>query len=417
MSPELNLNLLSDGFIDNLIQDLRIANCVDGASSNFTKREMIQMFVRQNPQARRMISQLILKQIGLTRTDVVHCPIASFGNFNTTCMSNHHKSSIRKNTQAARIPKGPGSEVSHLSTSLIESSKPSFIIHPEECAAFSKSSPVRWLPDHCWNSMTDLQKNDFFQHISLSSKMTCPILFDPKCFGMLGQCMDRAVVGHGPRQILVLVGIHGNEPCGVEAAKLILQRQQVLCISDGAAAWGGITAQDLASARPCNKDEDCENESSLRWFPLAELYDKVTVEFLVGNPKALECNQRFLKRNLNRLFEVEKLCNDVEAEIEGYQYELQRARIVAESIQESNVILDIHSCSSDSPPFALPSSIDVSEELAASLPVKYVIESLVHNTAGGGTTLDFALSKQIPGVCVECGKHGKKILVRCFLHL
>jgi len=253
--------------------------------------------------------------------------------------------------------------------------------------------------------MTDLQKNDFFQHISLSSKMTCPILFDPKCFGMLGQCMDRAVVGHGPRQILVLVGIHGNEPCGVEAAKLILQRQQVLCISDGAAAWGGITAQDLASARPCNKDEDCENESSLRWFPLAELYDKVTVEFLVGNPKALECNQRFLKRNLNRLFEVEKLCNDVEAEIEGYQYELQRARIVAESIRESNVILDIHSCSSDSPPFALPSSIDVSEELAASLPVKYVIESLVHNTAGGGTTLDFALSKQIPGVCVECGKH------------
>jgi succinylglutamate desuccinylase len=144
---------------------------------------------------------------------------------------------------------------------------------------------------------------------------------------------------------------------------------------------------------------------SVSWIPLNQIFEDISVEFLVGNPKALECQQRFLKRNLNRLLDLETLCDDETAKREQFEYELQRARILAESIRESDVLLDVHSCSSDSPPFALPSSTDVSEELAASLPVQYVVESLVHQTAGGGTTLDWALACDIPGVCVECGRH------------
>ena len=42
-------------------------------------------------------------------------------------------------------------------------------------------------------------------------------------FGKEG--VDRVVLGHGPRRVLILVGIHGNEPCGVESVKMFLQRK------------------------------------------------------------------------------------------------------------------------------------------------------------------------------------------------
>lgn len=138
---------------------------------------------------------------------------------------------------------------------------------------------------------------------------------------------------------------------------------------------------------------------------LDELFDRLTIEFLVGNPAALENNTRFLKRNLNRLFDIHTLCDDERAEDEGYNYELQRARIITESIRNADFMLDVHSCSSDVGTFALPSSMDLSEELAEYLPVKYVVESLAHMTLDGGTTLDCALLHNVPSVCVECGQH------------
>jgi hypothetical protein len=60
---------------------------------------------------------------------------------------------------------------------------------------------------------------------------------------------------------------------------------------------------------------------------------------------------------------------------------------------------------SDVGSFALPSSMDLSEEMAECLPVKYVVESLAHMTLDGGTTLDCALLHGVPGICVECGQH------------
>ena len=99
------------------------------------------------------------------------------------------------------------------------------------------------------------------------------------------------------------------------------------------------------------------------------------------------------------------LCDDESAEEEGYKYELQRARLIAESIRDAEFVLDVHSCSADVGSFALPSSMDLSEKLAEQLPVKYVIESLVHATVDGGTTLDCGLLHDVPGVCVECGQH------------
>lgn len=186
--------------------------------------------------------------------------------------------------------------------------------------------------------------------------------------------------------MLVLVGIHGNESCGVEAMKLMLQRK-ALFTGDA-----NVQAQDL--------------DINDNWKqPIDVLFEELTMEILIGNPKAVERNTRFLKRNLNRLFDIHDLCDDSSAEEEGYTYELQRAKLIAESIREADFILDIHSTSADVGSFALPSSMDLSEELAECLPVKYVIESLVHMTLDGGTTLDCALLHAVPGICVECGQH------------
>ena len=207
-----------------------------------------------------------------------------------------------------------------------------------------------------------------------------------------GKGIDRVVLGNGPKKVLIIVGIHGNEPCGVEAVKLILQRK-ALFLGDA-----NVKARDL--------------DLNDNWTQtLDEFFSSMTIEILIGNPKAVEKNTRFMKKNLNRLFDIHLLCNDEIAEEEEYTYELQRAKLIAESIRSSDFVLDIHSTSADVASFALPSSMDLSEQLAECLPVKYVVESLAHMTLDGGTTLDFALLHDVPGICVECGQHSHPDIV------
>jgi hypothetical protein len=201
-----------------------------------------------------------------------------------------------------------------------------------------------------------------------------------------GKGMERVVLGNGPKRVLVLVGIHGNEHCGVEAVKIMLQRKALF------SGDADVKAQDL--------------DVNDNWKqPMDELFDRMTVEILLGNPQAVEMNTRFVKKNLNRLFDIHMLCNDASAEEEGYINELQRAKLIAESIRCADIVLDIHSTSADVGSFALPSSMALSEQLAECLPVKYVVESLAHMTLDGGTTLDCALLHDVPGICVECGQH------------
>ena len=56
-----------------------------------------------------------------------------------------------------------------------------------------------------------------------------------------------------------------------------------------------------------------------------------------------------------------------------------RAQLIAESIRDAEFALDIHSCSADvAGPFALPSLMGLSEELAELLPARFAVKSLVH---------------------------------------
>jgi predicted deacylase len=260
-------------------------------------------------------------------------------------------------------------------------------------------SPVAWLQQDSWASMSRHEKESFLEHITEGRFQNdrhlsvhdryyaTPSLFSKDVIEF-GNGVDRVVLGHGPRRVLILTGIHGNEPCGVEAVKMILRKLFTGSNSN-------VTSEELF------QDEN--------WaVPLETLLDSLTIEFLLGNPAALQQNRRFLIRNLNRLFDINKLCDSELADREGYRYELHRARLITESIRHADFVLDIHSCSSDVGAFALPSSLDLSECLAEHLPVKYVIESLVHACLDGGTTLDAAMWNDVPGVCVECGQHRHK---------
>jgi hypothetical protein len=90
----------------------------------------------------------------------------------------------------------------------------------------------------------------------------------------------------------------------------------------------------------------------------------------------------------------------------AFFFRLFQARILVEAIRHADAILDIHSCSSDSDPFAIPSSSEISEELARCLPVGYVLNSLATSIVGGGTSMDCAVLHGIaPAITVECGRH------------
>ena len=253
-----------------------------------------------------------------------------------------------------------------------------------------KFSPVSWLRQDAWASMSLNEKRSFLDHITKGNfQRQCSARFSKDNIDF-GNSVDRVVIGRGPRRVLVLAGIHGNEPCGVNAVKMILQKQSLFSGNDA-----NVTSEELL------QDEN--------WtVKLDTLFDSLTIEFLVGNQAALLQNRRYIKRNLNRLFDINTLCDSELADQEGYRYELHRARLITESIRHADFVLDIHSCSADVGSFALPSSLDLSECLAEHLPVKYVIESLVHACLDGGTTLDAALWNDVPGVCVECGQHSHK---------
>lgn len=269
----------------------------------------------------------------------------------------------------------------------------------------SNFSPVPWLRQEAWTAMSQYEKEHFMNHCTEGNFQSdrqdehdCYYATSARFIHSeidFGNGVDRVVLGHGPRRVLVLSGIHGNEPCGVEAVKMLLQKKRLFSCNNA-----NVTSEELL------QDENWSDE-------LETLFDSLTIEFMLGNPAALSQNRRFIQRNLNRLFDIDTLCDSEQADKEGYKYELHRARLITESIRHADFVLDIHSCSSDVGSFALPSSLDLSECLAENLPVKYVVESLVHACLDGGTTLDAALWNDVPGVCVECGQHTHKDVGKC----
>jgi succinylglutamate desuccinylase len=94
---------------------------------------------------------------------------------------------------------------------------------------------------------------------------------------------------------IVLVGVHGDEKCGIEALEKILPTLKIEC---------------------------------------------GTVLFGYGNPRAIEANKRYTEANLNRMF------NDKDLALkEKESYEYQRAQFLKNYLNKADALLDIHASS------------------------------------------------------------------------
>lgn len=153
---------------------------------------------------------------------------------------------------------------------------------------------------------------------------------------------------------MVLVGVHGDERCGIEALEALLP---TLRIRSG------------------------------------------QVFLAYGNPRAIEKNTRFTDANLNRMFKPQEALT--RADLESYEYE--RAGFLKSYLNRADALLDVHaSFTPESRRFI------ISEPNAASLyqylPFQLVVSGFDQVEPGG---TDYYMNRRgKAGICVECGYLG-----------
>ena len=153
------------------------------------------------------------------------------------------------------------------------------------------------------------------------------------------------------KKLLIIVGIHGNEPCGINAVKELLP---MIAIERG------------------------------------------TLTIALGNPRAVAEKVRFTEKNLNRMFQSDERLTP----IERVSYEYTRSRELWPLLVEADVLLDIHSSATkDTMPFVVcePNSFSI----AQALPVPLVSYNWSELEPGATDTLVNESGGM--GMCIECG--------------
>ncbi|MEK6895303.1 MAG: succinylglutamate desuccinylase/aspartoacylase family protein [Nanoarchaeota archaeon] len=151
------------------------------------------------------------------------------------------------------------------------------------------------------------------------------------------------------KNLVVLVGVHGNEVCGVKAADLLLPKLKII-------------------------------------------YGKVT--FIYANLEAIKQNKRFVEQNLNRCF-IDEQSFEIKQSLEG-----KTAKEISPYLDRADALLDIHaSLTKDSIPFVIcdESNIKVAKILN---PEKIVCNI---DKFHPGSTDGYMNLQNKPGFCFECG--------------
>ena len=169
-----------------------------------------------------------------------------------------------------------------------------------------------------------------------------------------------------PRPHLAIFGgLHGNEPCGVQA----LRRLQ----------------EDALAGR------------------MPEL--RGTLVLVDGNPEALRQGRRFTDggTDLNRLFDY-AFARDLARD--RYRSEHHRAAALRPLLDDIDGLLDLHSSTESSPPFAIATEIEPSASIAAQLGLEHVVRGWRGPGMLGHRVLLAPMdARDRPGVAVECGRH------------
>lgn len=156
----------------------------------------------------------------------------------------------------------------------------------------------------------------------------------------------------GPN-LVVMVGVHGDEPCGLDALAEIVPNLKI---------------------------------------------ERGTVTFVLGNPKAVSRHKRMYEANLNRMFRPDELLSNDERGT----YEYIRSRELMPILKRTDALLDIHSSTTkDSVPFVIcePQSFQCATALPAAVVVSGIDE--LHPTG----TDAFVNQSGGMGICIECGNH------------
>ena len=150
---------------------------------------------------------------------------------------------------------------------------------------------------------------------------------------------------------MILVGVHGNEKCGIEALSKVLPSLEI---------------------------------------------QKGQVLIGYGNPKAIEQNVRFTDSNLNRMFRPDETLS--EKERRGYEY--TRAQFLKEYLDRADALLDVHaSLTAASQRFIICEQN--AKDTARHLPFPLVVSGF--NQVEPGGTDYYMNQKGKVGICVECG--------------
>ena len=112
-----------------------------------------------------------------------------------------------------------------------------------------------------------------------------------------------------------------------------------------------------------------------------------SVEQIVANPRALSRGVRFCEKDMNASFGTE-----------GNTYEEVRSRELDQILDPEKLIVDFHSFSINSEPFAIIVDMEMLP-LASSLGLKHVVY-MKHNIKGGHALIDHH-----KGVSIEVGEH------------
>ena len=150
---------------------------------------------------------------------------------------------------------------------------------------------------------------------------------------------------------MILVGVHGDEKCGIDALEELLPALEIV---------------------------------------------RGRVLIAYGNPHAIKQNVRFTETNLNRMFKSD----DLLSEDDKKTYEYQRAQFIKPYLNQADAALDIHaSHTPGSRPFIIsePKALDI----VSRLPISLVVSGFDQLEPGG---TDFYMNKKGGiGICVECG--------------
>ena len=150
---------------------------------------------------------------------------------------------------------------------------------------------------------------------------------------------------------IVLVGVHGDENCGVEALEKILPSLEI---------------------------------------------ERGVVIFCLGNPRAIEAGERYTESDLNRMFRNDELSTASEKE----SYEYCRAQLLKTYLDKAGALLDVHASSiPNSKAFVICESN--AKEIVKFFPLDLVVSGFDKVEPGGTDYYMNSIGKI--GICLECG--------------